>query len=318
MVRFAFSFLLVVAGSLPSFAGVDQTLLSLLPSDSQSISGMDVSAARTSTLGQFLLRQANAETSLQELIDRTGFDPRRDLQDFVFATTAQADATQPRRFLILARGLFDPNRISASAQQHGMTLKTMQGLAVLLSPAREGTTTALTFPETGIAAFGDLASVQQVLTNRANPSVLDPVLQAQINTASANNDAWFASSLPPSGLVSGFGHELGANATQGAQVVKSILQSNGGVRFGDNVQLSFNALARSDKDATSLTDVIRFFSSTIQMQRDKDPRAAILAPAFDTMTLKADGRQVSTSFAIPEADLEKLVELQPKPARTTR
>ena len=46
------------------------------------------------------------------------------------------------------------------------------------------------------------------------------------------------------------------------------------------------------------------------MQRQNDPRAALLAPAMDSMTLQADGRQVHTSLVIPEADLEQIISSQ--------
>ena len=316
MVRFTSSLLLLLAGSLSAFAAVDSGLLSLLPSDAQTVASMNVDASRSSTFGQFMLRQMSSnDQSFQDMVAQTGFDPRRDLQSFVLASmpaTTSGNGKTQSRFAVLARGIFNQSLITSRALAKGMVATTIGGSPVLESSS--GSPTALAFPETGIAVFGDRSSVEQILTNRANPSNLSSDLQAQISYASANNDAWFASTLPANHLVGHVPDAAGAlgGSQQQSQVMQAVLESSGGIQFGSNVQLSFNALTRSDKDATSLTDFIRLVSSMVQMQRQNDPRAALLAPAVDGMKLRADGRQVYTSLTIPEADLEQLVASQPK------
>lgn len=305
--------LLAAASAVQVFAAADAGLLALLPADTQTVAGMNVDASRSSTFGQFVLRQMAAnDKGLAELTEQTGFDPRRDLQSFVIGTVP---ATGSQRFLLLARGIFDQPKITARATSQGMVSQTVAGTTILTSTDHSSREVALAFPETGLAAFGDRASVEQALRNRANPVVLSSDLQKQINGASSN-DAWFASTVAGSQLT---GHiPTGDKSQQAAQAMQAVTQSNGGIRFGDTVQLSFNALTRSEKDAVSLTDVIRFVSSTIQMQRDNDPRAALLAPSMDSIKLRADGRNVYSSIEIPEASLEEIVAISHghRPART--
>ena len=95
------------------------------------------------------------------------------------------------------------------------------------------------------------------------------------------------------------------------QALQSILESSGGIKFGATVDLTFDALTRSPQDATSLADVVRFLASMMQMQRQKDPRAAILANAFDNMNLTATADRLHLSMSIPEQSIEQLAELGP-------
>lgn len=307
-----------MAAPLLTFAAADTGLLALLPSDAQTVASVNVDSSRSSGFGQFMLRQmASNDSGFQDMVQQTGFDPRKDLQTVVFAGFPSTEKGKGR-FLMLARGVFNEQMIASHATAKGMTPSDFGGTTVLVS---SGTTPAgLAFPETGLAAFGDLASVQQVLNNRANPVVLADALQAQIKSVSANNDAWFASTVPGTNLMSHLPQGAGpmGNSQQGSQLMQAVVQSSGGVRFGDTVQMSLQAMTRSDKDAVSLTDFIRFISSAVQMQRQNDPRAAILAPAMDSMTLRADGRQVYTSLSIPEADFERLLGNAPHAHRRTR
>ena len=310
MARLSFVLGLALATSVEVFAASDPALLSLLPVESQMVTSMDVQSSRNSVFGQFMLQQITLDGNLQDFVNQTGFDPRRDLQDFLVAALPSSDG-QHGRFVLLARGLFDQTRISNLAKSKGLGSEQIQGVKVLI-PQGNGTPVAFAFPEVGIAVFGDRASVEEVLRNRANPAVLNASLQDQISKASESNDAWFASILPGSSFANQLSHEAGGTPAQGARVLQGVLRSGGGIRFGSTVQVSFNAVTRSEKDALSLTDVIRLVSSTVQMQRDNDPRAAVLAPAFDNMSLKASGQEVHSSFAFPEADLERLVKMQAK------
>ena len=84
------------------------------------------------------------------------------------------------------------------------------------------------------------------------------------------------------------------------------------MHFGDQIAVSFQAVTRSDKDATSLADVVRFFASMVQMQRQSNPQAAILATALDSMNLQTNGGTMTLALSIPEKDFETLAQNAPK------
>ena len=97
-----------LTGALSAFAAVDPALLALVPPGTKLVSGVQLNQARSSEFGQYLLNRIHTDDeSFQKFTEETGFDPRHDLDEFVFATTGPgADNTHPA-FAILARGTFD-------------------------------------------------------------------------------------------------------------------------------------------------------------------------------------------------------------------
>lgn len=303
---------LLVLGSMSLFASVDNGLLSMVPADARIVSSIDVLQARSSDFGQYLLNKSqNEDTDFADFIRQTGFDPRRDLQNLIFESSGPRGDRAQSRFAILARGNFDPDRIMGAAKTKGATVQTYQGVELLLPHGNSGgQTTAVAFPDVDVAIMADLATMHQILANRSTPSVLDPALQQKIDQV-GNNDAWFVSLTGGSFLGHHVASEKKGPPAQAMQALQSILASSGGVRFGNTVDLTINATARSPQDATSLEDVVRFFASMLQMQRQKDPRAAILASALDNMTLAVQGNNLLLAVSIPEKSMEQLADLGP-------
>ena len=310
---------IVLAGSGAAFGAVDRELLALVPPGARFVAEIDVTKARMSDFGQYLMRRAGSDNAgYERLIQETGFDPRRDLQDVMIASTGTRPARQAdsQNVLVLARGTFDVARLETLAKAKNAEIE-QYGRVDLIVKKDGNRRTAVAFPETGIAVLGDPATVREVIDHRASPSVLDARLTKEIELASNENDIWFAS------VVSGafLGRQLESATPQqksGAgpqfsksQALESIRVSRGGVALGDTVKLTFDAETRSPQDATSVADVVRFVSSMLQTQRQNDPRAAILASALDGMELKTEGSNVHVSIALPEKSLEQLAREYP-------
>ncbi len=295
----------------PAAAAVDQGLLALIPESAVLVTGVNADTMRNSDFGQFLLQRLNSDDAdLQKFVEQTGFDPRRDLQSFVFAGFGPHQTSHNQKFAILARGTFDANRIASSAKTaHSFMRQTYSGVPMFVQSDGD---TAFAFPDGDVAVMGDAGTVRQILDHRSTPTVLDPGLVQRINRAGASNDLWFASLLSGAFL----GNHM-ALPGPGAQIkdsaaLQSILQSSGGIVFGDQVQLSFDATTRSPEDAVSLTDIVRFVSSMVQTQRRSDPNAAILASALDHMDLKAAGQDVHMGLSMSEKNLEALAQAHSK------
>jgi hypothetical protein len=292
----------------------------MVPADARIVSSIDITQARSSDFGQYLLnRTQNEDHDFAEFVQETGFDPRRDLQSLIFESSGPPAERGQSRFAILARGNFDAERITATAKAKGGTVGMYQGVA-LLFPQANREKTVVAFPDVGLAIMADIATMHRILDNRANPATLDSTLQQRIDQVASNNDAWFVS------LVGGsfFNHHASRDAkqpppaAQAQQALQSVLASSGGVRFGSTVDLTLDAVARSPQDATSLADVVHFLASTLQMERTKDPRAGILASALDNMSLTTDGNNMHLAVSIPEKSMEQLAELGPKPGHAHR
>jgi len=304
---------LFLSGVLSAVGAVDPALLALIPPGAKLVAGVRLDQARSSEFGQYVLNHMDTQDGpFQQIIEQTGFDPRHDLDELVFATSgAASDITQPT-FVILARGTFDANRIEAKAKAKGAVVQSYEGVHLMVDSPKNHHGGAFAFLDGGIAVTADPATLRQIVAGRASATALDPVLQDLVLKASADNDAWFASSMPGSYLARHMEQEA-KQPMQHAQALQSILQSSGGVRFADVVQFSFDASTRSPQDAVSLADVLRLGGSMVQMQRQNDPRAAIVASAVDKMTITNSGSTLHANFSLTEKNLEELVAAEHKP-----
>jgi hypothetical protein len=312
--------LLIAAASLPLFASVDTALLALVPPGAKIISGIDFDRARTSEFGQFMTAKMNTTGhDFDQFVHDTGFDPRRDLQQVVFASTGPGQSGGSTRFAVLARGKFDQDHIVATAKTKGVTSQSFQGVALFIDKSQPNGSNAFAFLGEGVGVMGDLETVKQIISSRGTATVLDSALEAEVQRVGTDNDAWFVSSVSGGFLANHLNaqinggaaspsHDTAASAFPQAQILESVLQSSGGIQFGSDVRVSFDAVTRSPQDATSLADVVRFFASMVQMSRQKDPRADIAASAFDNMSLRTEGDAMHLSISFPEKSLEQMVE----------
>jgi hypothetical protein len=297
-----------LAGTVSALASVDNGLLALVPTGAKIIGAVDITHARGSEFGQYLLAKAQAEDAhFQEMITETGFDPRRDLQSVLFATSGP-DGTpgEPKSFAILARGNFDQNKIKAAATaKGGATISTYGGVDIIVHGKDAGDRTAIGFLDTGVAVMADVNTLKQMIDNRAAPTILDPDLKSKIQSIGSANDAWFVSMVGGANFLS---EHAGPQGMGQAKALQGVVASSGGVKLGATIDTTFDAVTRSDRDAQSLSDVIRFMASMVQMQRQSDPKAGLLANALDGMTLQNTGAAVHLAVSLPEKSLEQLAD----------
>jgi|SRR5579859_4011829 len=291
---------LLFAGLLPA---ADPQLVSLLMPDAKVVAGVNVEQARNSSLGQFMLvHMQNGDEGFAKLAATTGFDPRRDLREVLMGTIGQPG----QQGLVLARGTFDTGRIFAAARLGGHTVETYNGVDILTGKD-DSLTHAVTFLDGSIAVAGDLASVHGAIDRHAAANgALDPALAAKIDQLSNSQDAWSVSTVPLAALANQRMPDTKLNGMLNTDVVKSILQTSGGIKLGAIVQISGEAVANSDKNATALADVVRFLGSMVQSNAPAASAAAITA-LVKSLDVKADGNTVKVALAIPEQQIEGLV-----------
>jgi hypothetical protein len=294
--------LILLAGS-PAFA-VDSQLLSLVMPDAKVLAGINVSSARNSAFGQYLLSRIPAsDQGLQTLISTTGFDPRQDLQEILMASAAQSNSTSG---LVLARGSFDSTKITAALP--GQQAQNYDG-ATLITPNGGNNRGAVAFIGNSIALIGDPASVKAALDRQNNPVSINPNLSAQAQTLSAANDAWSISLASPASLFPG-GSMAQASSSQVSALVRNIQSSSGGVKFGDgSAQFTGQAVADTPDNANALMDVIRLIATMMAANAgtDRNPQIALIAQLLPTLQITTEGQAVNLALTVPETQLEALV-----------
>jgi hypothetical protein len=290
---------LAAAGLVPA---ADQQLLGLLMPDAKVVAGLNVEQAKNSPFGQFLLSRIQSDDEgLQKLTTLTGFDPRRDLREVLMASVGQPG----HKGLVVARGTFDAAKILDAARAAGHSSESYKGIEILTGKD-DSLTHAVAFLDGSIAIAGDADSVKAAIDRRTKASSLDPALAVKVGQLSTSLDAWSVSIVPFAALAGQHVPDMRLNGMLNSDVLKSVQQTSGGVKFGAIIQLSVEAVARNEKDATALADVVRFLGSMVQSNAPNAGAAAITS-LVQSLDVKADGSTVKVGLAIPEDQLENVL-----------
>ena len=265
---FALSLTFLVA-SVASAA--DPQLLKLIMPDARVVSGFDVGRIKTTPFGQFFLAQLPAsDANFNEFIALTGFDPRRDLQEVVMASPGDP---KKKSGLIVARGAFDSARLLALVKAQGQPVENYNGVSLIVG---HGPGQAAAFLDNSVAVAGDLESVRGAIDRRLGVGGISPELATKINRSSANQDAWVISLAPLSAFAQAIPDRNVKGALQG-DLLKSIEESSGGVRFGNVIEITGQITAHTAQDANSLGDVVRFFLNMAQFNAPSGQPGQFLA-----------------------------------------
>jgi hypothetical protein len=261
-----------------------------LPPDATAVSGVDVERTKNSPFGRYLMEQvAQEERGFGELQAATGFDPRRDLRTVIVAALPGRNQA-----LLAARGAFDQARILEAARREKGAVLVHEGLNVVASKDGEHW---MAFPDATSVLAGPAELVRAAIAQAKNPPPRSYLAKAQ--SLDASYDAWVVSSDPAGGLLKGI------PANQNGDLLRSIRQAAGGVKFGIHIEIDANATARSDRDATALHDAIRFIAGMIRVKSEEQGAVSTL---LDSMRLSTTGDQVAISLRLPEAEIEKLID----------
>ena len=303
--QFATLAAMAISATLPGYAGVDSGLLALVPADSSVLSGVDVDQAKKSVYGRYMLSQMTVDDAgFQKFIADTGFDPRRDLSQVLSATSGDSTSNKT---VILGRGSFNPGKIANAAQADGATLVKYKGMDLVVHTGTD-MTGALAFLDATTAVMGYLDAVKAVVDRWGSATpVLPAAVVTRITALAAANDGWFLSTVSPATFFSGKIANPKVGPMLEAGLMQSVLSGSGGLKFtATGATIGAQAVARSDKDAAALADVIRFFVNIVQSSQGTGPEAATFASLLDTLQLSTQGATMSLVLNIPEATLEQM------------
>ena len=327
----AFIFLMAscLAVSLPA---ADQQLVNMVMPNAKIIGGINVDSARNSPFGAFLLSHiATSDPAFQKFIETSGFNPTTDLREILAASTAPPAAPaggppgvlegviQPYHSgLVLARGTFKVDKISALAQAEGkQQVETYKG-ATLISDPKDAKGSAMAFVGSDIAVAGDVASVKAALDRRSQNNPLDPQLATKVNALSESQDAWGVS-LAPLSSVGGAG--AGDPSLQGAlngDLFKKIIETSGGVKLGSTIQISSEMVATDEKNATALGDVVKFLAGMVAMNAGSPQgMPPVLVSLLQSLNVQTQGNIVNVSLSAPEDQLESLINSMQQSSKKT-
>jgi hypothetical protein len=297
----------LLALPLGAFAA-DPTLLQMVMPDAQVVAGLQVDSAKSSLFGQYVLSHLSVnDTQLEQFTSETGFDPRHDVNEIVIGSNWKSN-TPDNRWIVAAHGAFNIPKITSTAQAHGGVIAPYQGIDVVthLSSSDAQVDTVLAFLNSSTVLVGDLTSVKAAIDRKKSNTPTDASIVTKAQSTSSGKDFWFVTLVPLSNFSASIPDPNVSGAMKG-NLMAAINQTSGGIRFGDTVTISAEAVTRSEKDAQALVDVVKFFAGLVQLNRQKDPTAGQVATLLDTLQTSTAGNITTISIAIPEAQLEQLL-----------
>jgi hypothetical protein len=289
----------------PTLLALDPAMLNLVSPTASSLVGVDMVRVQASPFGAFLTKTLTQQVGdLDKIVSATGFDPRRDLQEILVAASTTGATSASNHGLIIARGVFDQQRLLGMAKVAGLLQTGYKGVTLLTPQQGNSDFQAAAFLA-GYFVAGSRADVEGAI-DRSLARTASNGLATRALLASTKYDAWLVTSMPS---------DL-ANATGGAQGIplRGINSVAGGVQFGSLVDIGIEAEARSTQDATSLADVLRLAAAFGQSNQ----AAAQIGNILNTLTISTDGNIVRASLKVPQADLEKMLNNNGPVARPAR
>jgi hypothetical protein len=301
------SLAVVLALPLGAFAADPSLLQSVMP-DAQVVAGLQVDSAKGSLFGQYVLSHLSVnDTKLEQFTAETGFDPRRDVSEIVVASNWMRN-TPDNRWIVAANGAFNISKITSTAQANGGVSAPYMGVNVVTLMASSSTQVemGIAFLDSSTALVGDLTSVKAAIDRKKSNAPIDGAVLAKAQSVSSGKDFWFVTLVPLSNFSGSIPDPNLSGALQG-NLLAAINQMSGGIRFGDTVTISAEAVTRSEKDAQALVDVVKFFASLVQLNRQNNSAAGQVATLLDTLQTSTSGNITNISIAIPEQQLEQLL-----------
>ena len=292
----------------------DSALLNLVMPEARMVAGMDVERARDSFLGRKLMEQLDTkDAEFGKFVAITGFDPRRDLREVIIATPDTNTNHPPA--LILVRGVFDMGRINGFLKVAGVAATENLGGVDFYTKADSKEDMGFAIIDGTLALAGRREVVRAALKRRAGAgSALTAATYSKVQSMSRANDIWAVTSIPVAELSNAMPGHQGSPGMMGGDAFKGIEQAAMGVRFGaEFMELTAETISKTEKDATSIADVVRFLSTMVQMNREK-PEVKAFASALDAMKLTTEAKTTTLTISLPMAEMEQMFKTRAKPA----
>ena len=321
------------SGGTPARAAeVDSELAALLPPDAVSLMGVDVARLREAAVYRYLEEEGGAagsgfDNSIEDFVNKTGFDPRQDLESLLVASwgeVGQIALPRDAPFLVAARGRFDPHELGDTFRNAGALREDYRGIEVYsfggqASGGSDGNDDAganssggvfsMAFLDAETALAGPAGALRQSLDRRLDggPSLADnaPLIRLAENILGGNH-VWAVSRQPGRLMAE---QEPGAEPAPhqpAMQILKTMEQSTFSLALDDGLDMRAEGLFPTAEGATLLGDAAR---GLIAMGRLMiSPQNAGLTAFLDSIDVAEDATAVKISIEMDMPTFRGMIE----------
>ncbi len=313
-------------------AAVDSELAALLPPDAVSLMGVDVARLREASVYRYLEEEGGAagrgfDNSMEDFIEKTGFDPRQDLESLLVASwgeVGQVAFPQDAPFLVAARGRFDQDALGETFRKAGALREDYRGIGVYslggraaggsdgnddAGPPSGGAAFSLAFLDAETALAGPAGALRQSLDRRLDggPSLADNATLIELaETIPSTNHVWAVSRQPGRWMPE---QQPGAEPVPhqpAMKILKTMEQSTFGLDLNDGLTMQAEGLFPTPEGAKLLGDAAR---GLIAMGRLLiSPQQAGLTAFLDSIAVAEEAAMVKISIDMDMPSFRKMIE----------
>jgi hypothetical protein len=279
-----------------------------LPGDARFVLGIDVKRFVASPFYRKAVethRESGKAGPFQELEEKTGLNPERDLES-VYVAGRQPSGKDTGGGVVIVTGTFDRYKLQRSIETagHKPTTKTIEGVTVYVHDEAKGARKAgaVGFLEDNVLVMGSLPDVEKVIAARVHGQggvKSNATLVGLLENVRPGSTFW---AVGDQSLLASMPKTAGAPG--GPQValpgLKSMLVT---ADLDPEINLELTGEASDEAAARNLADVVRGFVALAQLQSSQKPELKQLATAVSVTTEES---RVRVSARVPYELLDAL------------
>jgi len=296
----------ILALALVPAAFAKNDAMSLIPNDSVSVGVVRLADMRSSPLSAALFAQTAQMTNdddAMKFLREAGFQPTKDVDVVVFATSPRTNLGSQADFLIAADGRFNVERLTSALVSRGAIKKTSAHGVYFLMPEKgeKDHQGVVAFPDSHLALIGSEAAVAEALASRAaggTSFLTTSGLGRDMVHVDPHATAFVLVDVPRAQRITG-APKMAGNSSQ-SQALGAALKNVSTVAIwatdnGDSLKLSALGLSSDSETLGLVEDTLRGALSAMRLAvQDKAPEMVSLLRKF-TVTRTDSSVQISGS-----------------------
>lgn len=298
----------ILALALAPAAFAKNDAMSLIPNDSVSVGVVRLADMRSSPLSAALFAQtaqiANDDDAMKFLRE-AGFQPTKDVDVVVFATSPRTNLGSDADFLIAADGRFNVDRLTGALVSRGAVKKSSPNGVYFAMPEKSGDhhQGVVAFPDSHLALIGSEAAVIEALASRATGGTSFATasgLGRDMVRIDAHATAFVLVDVPRAQRITGAPKMAGKSAQ--SQALGAALKNVSTVAIwatdsGDSLRLSALGLSSDSETLGLVEDTLRGALSAMRLAvQDNAPEMVSLLRKF---TVTRTDNSVTISGSVP-------------------
>ena len=306
----AAGFVLVMRMERPASAqGVtlDPGLVALLPPNATTLVGVELERLKGTSAWRRFEEQHATDSHFEEFVQETGFDPRRDVQDLLVASTGE------KQFVAAARGVFDVTALGRKLREKNATIESYRGFELFGPEAKPDRAQQdpgrFCFLDTRTALAGSRSEVLAALDRKAGGGASLASNQALLGRAQqigGTHQVWVVSDNPGQIVRRNFPGRRDAQASNFARIFQAMKTTTFALDLTQGLDLRAAGTCGTAQDAKSLADAVRGLVAIGRLSAsDQEPD---LLAVFDGIQVEDHNNELGITVRLDQGSFDKLLD----------